>query len=536
MKTPRTQRLLERVGVRSFCTALASRFRRAWLAAIGAALLVVMVARLLALIPEQAMFAALGALALGVLLFPLLTARRPKPPQVARLVDERTASKELFLTATLVEGSPDDFQSIVVQEAEERAGAIEPQRVVPFRWQNGTRDIFGSAAILAVAVLWLPQLDPFKRQEERDKLGKQQEQLEKAKKATAIRAEQIKEDDNRQSEKVQQALAALEKTFKEAKPLEKELNLKRLTERQKELGELWRQAATQQRNDALEKSGQQFGAVNPERANQWREELKKGDLSGIKKEMLAIKEEMKRLAAMPESAEKRGAQEQLAQRLNSLADGLKQTANSPQLQAALQRALQQLDLSKLKHLSKESLEAAQESMNLSEQELEQLAQSLADLQNLEDALKNLQMARQLAGECKLDGEACKECEGQGDYAALYAKLLNNRAGSGPGMGPNPGQGAGGKAPENDDAETDFKKEKSPTQLSGGKMLLQWKVNEVGPTGARVEEYRDAIREVKQGVSEAITNEQVPPGYHETIQKYFDTLAEQPQGGAPAAAK
>src|SRR5687768_1075405 len=103
MQTPRTQRLLERVGVRYFCTALASRFRRAWVAAIGAALLVVMVARLLALIPEQAMFAFLGALALGVLLFPLLTARRPKPSQVARLVDERTESKELFLTATLVE-------------------------------------------------------------------------------------------------------------------------------------------------------------------------------------------------------------------------------------------------------------------------------------------------------------------------------------------------------------------------------------------------------------------------------------------------
>lgn len=534
MKTPRTQRLLDRVGVRFFFSTLASCFHRAWVTAVCAALLLVAVARLLALVPEQAVFVALGVLALGTLLFPLLTTRRPKPPQVARLVDERTNSKELFLTAALIEQSRGDFQSIVIQQAEERATGIEPQRVVPFRWQRGTRDIFGSAAILAVALLWLPQLDPFKRQEERNKLAKQQEQLEKAKKATSIRAEQIKDGDNRDSEHVKQALAALEKTFKEAKPLDKELNLKKLAERQKELGELWRQAASQQRNDAFEKGAQQFGAVNPQRANQWREDLKKGDLSSMKKEMQGIREEMKRIAAMPESAEKRGAQEQLAQRLNSLADGLKQTANSPQLQAALQRAQQQLDLSKLSELSKESLEAAQQSMNLSEQELQQLAQSLQDLQNLEDALKNLQMARQLASQCKLDGEACKECQGQSDYAALYAKLLNNPAGFGPGMGPNPGQGAGGKAPENDEADTDFKKEKSPTQLSGGKMLLQWKVNEVGPTGARAEEYRDAIRQVKQGVSEAIANEQVPPGYHETIQKYFDTLAEQQPASAPAA--
>ncbi len=29
--------------------------------------------------------------------------------------------------------------------------------------------------------------------------------------------------------------------------------------------------------------------------------------------------------------------------------------------------------------------------------------------------------------------------------------------------------------------------------------------------------------MKQGVSEAIVHEQIPPAYHETIRKYFDTL-------------
>jgi hypothetical protein len=96
---------------------------------------------------------------------------------------------------------------------------------------------------------------------------------------------------------------------------------------------------------------------------------------------------------------------------------------------------------------------------------------------------------------------------------------------GPGMGPNGVPGAGGKAPENDEAETDFKQERSPTQLAAGKTLLQWKTKEMGPTGARTEEYREAVREVKQGVSEAIAAEQVPPGYHTAIQKYFDTLPE-----------
>jgi hypothetical protein len=57
------------------------------------------------------------------------------------------------------------------------------------------------------------------------------------------------------------------------------------------------------------------------------------------------------------------------------------------------------------------------------------------------------------------------------------------------------------------------------------MLLQWKTKELGEAGARNDDYRAALREVKQGVSEAIISEQVPPGYHATIQKYFDSLPE-----------
>ena len=534
MNTPNTQRLLARVGVRHFVTLLAARFHRAWIVAAGVALALLGLARLLALIPERAVFIGLCALAVTPLMFALLATRRPAAKQVARLLDERTGSKELFLTAALIDESPGDFQPIVVEQAELRAGEVEPARVVPFRWQRGVRDVLGSGAMLACAVLWLPQLDPFKKQEQREKFAKQEEQLEKAKKATAVRAEQIKEGDGREGEQVKKALAALEKTFKEAQPTAKETSLKELADEQKQLGEMWRQATSQQRNDAFEKGAQQFGAVDPQRAQQWREELKKGDFSAIKKEMEAMREEMKKLANAPEGAEKRAAQEQLAQRLNALADGMKQAANSPQLQAALQRAMQQLDMSKLSQLSKESLEAAQESMQLSEQELQQLAQSMSDLQNLEDALKNLQMAKQLAGQGKLGGANAGDCKTMSDYQALFEKLLNQQTdGIGP-LGPNPGRGQGGKAPENDDAETAFQQEKSPTQLAGGKMLLQWKVDEVGPTGARAEDYRDAVRQVKQGVSEAIANEQVPPGYHETIQKYFDTLPEQRPPAAPAA--
>jgi hypothetical protein len=454
-----------------------------------------------------------------------LLARKPAAKATARIVDERTGSKELYLTTALLGSAPGEFRPIVVSQAEEKAERVNPNTVVPFRWKEGVRNVAIASVLVVATAMWLPQLDPFKKQEQRNKTAKQEEQLRQTKKATAMRAEQLKQDEAKENDRVEKALAALQKTFKEAKPQEREANLKKLSENQKEIGEMWRQAANQQRNDALDKATQKFGQANPHEKQQWRDDLKKGDASALKKEMEAVKEQMQKLASQPDSAEKRQQQEQLAQRISQMSEGLKQTASSPQLQAALQRAMEQLDMSKLSEMSKEALEAAQQSMSLSQQELEQLAQAMKDQQALEDALKNLQMAKQLAGQCELDGEACKNCQGMGDYAALYQKLLNNKAGVGPGMGPNPGQGAGGKAPENDEAETAFKQERSPTQLTAGKTLLEWKAKEIGPTGARSEEYKDAVRQVKQGVSEAIAAEQVPPGYHTAIQKYFDALPE-----------
>jgi DNA repair exonuclease SbcCD ATPase subunit len=526
MNTPRTQRLISQTGRRLYLARFGSVFHRAGLIAAAVALLAIILSRLFALLPSAIVVPWVWTLAVAALIATALIVRRPSAKETARHIDEKTCSKELFLTTAYAGQATGEYQDIVLEQAEQRAEALDARKVVGFPWQRGTRNLVISGVLVAAAAIWLPQFDPFKKQEQRNKLTKQEEQLKQTKKATAMRAEQLKEQDAKENDKINQALAALEKTFKEAKPQEREPNLKRLAEHQKEIGEMWRQVANQKRNDAFDSGTQKFGQVNPQQTQQWKEDLKKGDTTALKREMEAIKDEMQKLAAMQDSAEKRAQQEQLSQRLNQMSEGLKQAASSPQMQAALQRAMEQLDMSKLSQMSKEALEAAQQSMNLSQQELENLAQAMKDQQSLEDALKNLQMAKQLASDCKLDGGQCKNCNGQGDYAALYSKLMKQNGNNiGPGMGPNGLPGAGGKAPENDEAETDFKPERSPTQLTAGKTLLQWKTQEMGPTGARTEEYREAVRQVKQGVSEAIAAEQVPPGYHTAIQKYFDTLPE-----------
>ena len=529
MNTPLTQRLLARTAGRLYLARLGGALYRNGLIAAGVAVLALIAARLLALISPQWVVQGLWVPALLAVAVAFALTRKPTAKETARVLDTRTGSKELFLTTALLANSTgSNYSPIVVEQAEQRAGTVKPQQVVPFSWQRGTRNLLGAAALVAVLALWLPQLDPFKRQADRDRTAKQEKQLEQTKKATAARAEQLAQQEAKENDKVKQALAALEKTYKEAKPQERQANLQKLGEHQKQIGELWRQAASERRNDAQDQGAQKFGQANPRQTQEWKEQLKKGDASGLKKEMEAIRNEMQKLSQMAEGAEKRAAQENLAQRMNQLSEGMKQTANSPQMQAALQRAMEQMDLSKTGSMSKEALEAAQQSMQLSQQEADQLAQAMQNQQSLEDALQSLQNAKQLADQGKLDGQQSGDgAKSMAEYAAMYQKMCQGSGEGGQpgtgGMGKQKGQGFGGKAEENDEAETGFQRERSPTQLAAGQTLLQWKTQETGPTGARTEDYKAAVQQVKQGVSEAIAAEQVPPGYHQAIQKYFDTL-------------
>ncbi|MEA3208974.1 MAG: hypothetical protein QOE70_2031 [Chthoniobacter sp.] len=516
------QRLLRSTGQRSYLAALASNFHRAALGAAAAALLALLAARLLSLLPNHLALQVVAAIALLPVIFALATTRRLPAARIARLIDDRMSSKDLFLTATLAGEDAGEFRPIVASRAEERAAEIKPAQVVPFHWQRGLRDLLAAIAVVGVAVWFLPQLDPFKKQAARAKASEQEQRLAETRKATTLRREELKE--GRDAEQVQQALTQLEKTFKEAKPLEKEATVKELTEQQKELGEMWKKVSNKSLRDAFDKAAQNFGQADPKKLDEWRKDLQQGDTSSLKKELSEMREQLRQLAGMPDSAEKRALQEQLARRLNEMAQGMKQMASSPQVNEALQRALEQLDLSKLGQMSKEAMEGAMDSLNLSQQELDQLAQSLKDGKQLEEALKNLQMARQLAEQGKLDGAECKACKGMGDYAALFASKMGAATQPG-GSQMGPGIGNGAKRPEDESTQTEFKPEKSKSQLAGGKLLLEWKTKEVGETGARTEDYRDALRQVQQGVSEAIQQEQVPPGYHDAIKRYFDTLPE-----------
>jgi hypothetical protein len=172
-------------------------------------------------------------------------------------------------------------------------------------------------------------------------------------------------------------------------------------------------------------------------------------------------------------------------------------------------------------------------MKLASMELKQLSQSIRDMKQLEQALEAIQMAKKLNADEKLDGEACEDCQSMSDYAELYAEMM---AELGYDVAMGEGDGGGGRGErdeamqamdEDDSIKTDFKDETSKSSIQKGKILLSLKTKGVSETddGELDLQYQAVVRELKQSVSEAIEQEQIPPGYHEGIKKYFDSLDE-----------
>jgi len=87
----------------------------------------------------------------------------------------------------------------------------------------------------------------------------------------------------------------------------------------------------------------------------------------------------------------------------------------------------------------------------------------------------------------------------------------------------PGYGYGPRPYGDDNAASGFQPEKSPSLLQPGRMLMEWKTREVSDAGPAREEYLRAVQDVRQQASEAVVQEQIPPGYQAAIKQYFDTL-------------
>ena len=533
-----TSRLLNSVLNRMQLAAVGRSFYWTLLTISTVFAVVLMVARFTGLfvMPDApSTWAAFAAVPLVAGLLAWMIHRRPTLPDAARLVDRSTGAKDLYLTVSLLDNSAGAYQALVVQSAEARAAGIKAERVVPFTWQQRFWHAVWVPGLVALGVFFLPQFDPFGKVASAKLNEKRNERLAEGKKATELRLDEVKRqnEEHEESNPTDGAVEELKLTFNKMKADQKLENLKMLSSEQKDIGKLWRQISSEKLKDLMKSSpssDQQFGANQDEKLQKWVKELQDGDAGGVQNELQELKEQLQQLAATKDPVKRGELMQELKERLQNLDKLASDKLNNEQLSAALERAMQQMDLSENKDLQEEALQAAMQSLELSEQELEQVEQAVKDMKQLEEALKTIQQAKKVNDQEKLDGGQCEKCKSLADYEALYSEMLAESGESdevqekeGEFASGGPGFGKGGEAAEDDSVETDFKSEQSKSAVVAGKMLLSMQTKGEAEKGEVVRDYKQLMQSVKQGAMEAMNTEQIPPGYHESIKSYFDSL-------------
>ena len=478
---------------------------------------------------------AFGAVPLIAGLLAWVAHKRPTLPDAARLVDRSTGAKDLYLTLALLETSAGAYQPLVVRSAEARAAGVSADRVLPFTWNQRFWHAVWIPGLVALGVLFLPQFDPFGKVAAAKLNEKRSERLVEGKKATDLRLDEVKQQikDHEESNATDSAIEELKLTFNKMKADHKLENLKMLSSEQKDIGKLWRQISSEKLKDLMKSSpssDQQFGANQDEKLQKWVKELQDGDAGGIQNELHELKELLEQLAATKDPVKRGELMQELKERMQSLDKMAHEKLNNEQLASALERAMQQMELSENKDLQQEAMQAAMKSLELSEQELEQMEQAVKDMKELEEALKTIQQAKKVNDQEKLDGSQSGECKTLADYEALYAQMLAESGESdevqekeGEFSSGAAGFGKGGAAAEDDSVETGFKSEQSKSAVVAGKMLLSMQTKGEAEKGEVVRDYKQLMQSVKQGAMEAMNTEQIPPGYHENIKSYFDSL-------------
>ncbi|MFO1021150.1 MAG: hypothetical protein U0903_10695 [Planctomycetales bacterium] len=454
-----------------------------------------------------------------------LTYRRPTPKAAARMIDRFKGTKDLFLATVMLDNAVGDYKPLVSHSAEEIAGTLSPTRIVQFHWGQPLRTVLLTAAVVVVCFFFMPQFDPFGKIQASVVSQEEQKELAKLKNETQVRLAEIKrqEEQSVEARQIGKELQALKQALKAAKPSEPQKNLEAIASRQKSLGDQWRKMNAEKMKSLLSKgvSSQEFGQDSP-KFNKWMKELEEGKTDSLKKELAEIKQQMKELAETKDPAKKAELEQKLKKRLRDVHEFAKNKATQKKLAQALDRAMKQLNAgAKSEQLSKDAKEAMEKSMELSQEELEQISKDAKQMKDVEKAMEVAQLAKQLNQMKKLNGEECEKCQSMEDYEALFKELMAEM-GQGEGQG-DQGEGEGKAAEEDESSKTKFKTETATSPVTAGKMLMSLKSQGKGEKGDSTEKYQNLMRSVKQGVSEAIQQEQIPPGYHDSIKSYFQDL-------------
>ena len=584
------RRLIDRVAVRLRLAA----FGRVWLAAMAGLGIVCLVSLLIRRVgglgPEWLTVEVLAGVPVLAALLAVVRSGRPSVLAAAREIDRRCGTSDLFLTLAQLDAAAGGYQPLIARQAELRAVEIAPSAVVSWNWRRPMLRLFGGFGVLMLALLFLPQLDPFGAVDTATAAVAVRRDLQESRRETAIRAAEIsaRQESETVSGEIEQTLSELAAELRQLRADRSSASLKSLEVRQREIESRWRDARSVEEMARLLEQSQatQFFGPADKRTREWTQELAKGQTESLDEAFDTLHQSLEKLASTTDAAEQQQLDLQARQALAELQRFAGSQLRSRPIEAALKRATSQLDAARHDPgLLSEAAEAARESLELAETELQNVARNAEQLASLEQALNAIQSAKQLGqqnpqrasdenestvqefveqyaqlqGEKKdqrqtseqsgrdqtqrSQGQPGEEQPGQSQQVSASGAELppdsSKQAGQGsvkdastlsPDGTPGNGPGNANLPPENELAKTGFRNARETADIDASRRLMLLRQQGLAESGESSQEYRELVKALQKRVSTAIEVEEIPPGYVAGIRSYFDSLEQQTNVG------
>ena len=435
-------------------------------------------------------------------------------------VDDRFSLRERISTAWILRGRHEPMMDLVQSDAERHAEGLSLDSRFPVQLPKRAPFALAPFAIFAATCLWLPALP--KTIEKVAEAKPAEETLEKEKAEAIAKLLKPKQQDPKRAEdpkaatgeaEFQQAMSELAKRLKDEKLTRKEA-LSALSNQQKDL---------QEKKDRLAKLEQARSQLKkPQGEEKFTREARENIASG---DYAKAAEAVTSLADQLANGDLSEADiEQLSSELESLSKALD---GNVELQGELKKALATLKGSKkgAGGLSPEDAKRLQEALSKVSVNLNDLQRLLERQNELETVLSQIDLAKLAMcdglSQCKSCGGVCNASGTCGKCGGIGAGAFGTGAamGTGPGMG-GPGRGRGNVANRYAEPEVQMQDENIRTRWQQGLPLGVLEVDaEHSPAFSAL---LDSPAFVEAGEQEqSVVQEEVPPGYEEIVQGYFD---------------
>ena len=482
--------------------------------------------------------AACAAVTLGWWFF-----RIPSKQKACLIIDKRLALRERTSTLMALEKKSDVFAQAACAEAQQRIRNIDLRGHFPVRVSKNWFYSIGLWCAVVLLVMVLPQYDLLgylRREKEQVKLAQDVELAEKMVQQTTGSVKlAVKQLGDEELVRELEDLAA-------AKPDQSPEEVKRQAiQKLGDLSDKLKQLETGMNKEALELSKQMLKNLKPapdplsqklqqaiakgdfglakDMLEQFREKLQQGDLSEEQKQRLAeqlqnLGEQLEKIAAqnkmLEESLEKFGLDKKLAKlSAEEFRKILLKQSLSPQ---KIQQLMKKFHACKSACSSCSGLGRAMAACGvagLTGGELSELAAQLGELESFEEQMK-------LLGASLSEIENAIGCLGKGmcmGSAWSDCDQPSNTAGLG-----------GGTKHHGDPVEANPKATKVQGKLGEGQAVASWYFKGEQIKGQSSKKLDQRIKAARDNAAQAISEQQIPRRYEESVKKYFGGLEEQTQ--------